>query len=316
MSKNDEYPVAKEWTDAKRGLRKELIAFKYQSVTKASDISKCLVSISEVSGLRDSHDTEYLRGDNNTEYWVTLGDALTPIDYYIEIFLKQMLIGETSRCTITTKSTKSIQFALKMIRIEFGGYFYSKSLPELVHIVQHYKENGVKMFKKYPLFAHEYFSRAAKLLISYLPFNTLQEREMNTEEWTPESLQELLETIYMNLAACLIKEKRYEEALHVLEFTDRNENVPDKAIYRRATAHFHLGQLDEAKSILERINYKESKECNALYQNVVGEWKSANDKYAKMVKKMFAWFAWLTLNENSQFPHFISEFLISIRDLL
>lgn len=287
MSKSVKYPVAKEWTDEKRGLRKELITFKYQSVTKANDVSKCLVAISDVSGLRDDHDTEYLRCENNTEYWVTLGDALTPIDYYIEVFLKQMLIGETSRCTINTKSGQSIQFILKLIRIEFGGYFYSKSLPELVHTVQHYKENGVKMFKKYPLFAHEYFSRAAKLLISCLPFNTLQEREMNIDESSPEFLQELLETIYMNLAACLIKEKRYEEALHVLEFTDRTENIPDKAIYRRATAHFHLHQFDEAKLILERINYKENKECNALYRNVFEKWKSSNDKYAKMVKKMF-----------------------------
>lgn len=269
MPKTLNYPIIKEWTDEKRGLQKELISFKYQSVTKASDVSKCLVVISDVSGLRGNHETEYLRCDNNIEYWVTLGDARTPIDYYIEVFLKQMLIGETSRCTITTKSNQNIQFVLKLIRIEFGGYFYSKSLPDLVHTVQHYKENGVKMFKKYPLFAHEYFSRAAKLLISCLPFDTLKEREMNIEDSSPEYLQELLETISMNLAACLIKERRYEEALHVLDFTDRNEFVPEKAIYRRAIAHSHLGQLDEAKSILEQIDCKESKECNAFYQNVV-----------------------------------------------
>lgn len=287
MSKTVNYPIANEWTDEKRGLRKEVITFKYQSVTKASDASKCLLAISDVSGLRDDHDTEYLRCDNNTEYWIPLGDAQTPIDYYTEIFLKQMLVGETSRCTITTKSKQCIQFVLKIIRIEFGGYFYSKSLPELVHTVQRYKENGVKMFKKYPLFAHEYFGRAAKLLISCQPFDTLKEREMNIDESSPEFLQELLEIIDMNLAACLIKEQRFEEALHVLAFTDRIENVPAKAIYRRATAHYRLGQLDEAKTILERINFKEHNECNALYQNVIEQWKLSNDKYAKMVKKMF-----------------------------
>lgn len=288
MSKNVNDPIAKEWTDEKRGLQKDLITFEYQSMTKASDVSKCLVTISDVSGLRDNHDTEYLRSDSSIEHWVHLGDACTPIDYYIEIFLKQMLIGEISRCTIKTKSEHSIQFVLKIIRIEFGGYFYSKSVTELVHTVQHYKENGVKMFKKYPLFAHEYFSRAAKLLISCLPFDTLNERTMDIEESSPEFLEELLDTIHMNLAACLLKEKRYDEALHVLKFTDRIENVPDKAIYRRAIAHFHLGQLDEAKLILERINYKEHKECNALYQTVVEKWKLSNDKYTQMVRKMFA----------------------------
>lgn len=288
MSKTIKYPVAEEWNDEKRGLRKELITFEYECVTKASDLSKCLVVISDVDGLRDNHDTEYLRCGNNTEYLVTLGDACTPIDYYIEIFLKQMLTGETSRCTINSKSNASIKFVLKMIRIEFGGYFHAKSLADVVQIVQHYKENGVKMFKKYPLFAHEYFGRAAKLLISFLPFNTLKERDMDIGASSPEFLQELLETIDMNLAACLIKEKRYDEALHVLEFTNRTESVPHKAIYRRATAHYHLGQWDEAKSILERINYKENKECNALYENVIAEWKLSNEKYSQMVKKMFA----------------------------
>lgn len=289
MSEDKRNASAKNWQDVKRGLRKEVINFRYESMIKASDLSKCLVVIDDVHGLRPDQQTDYLRVDlNSTEYWVHLGHAITPIDYYIELLLKQMLMGETSRCTIDTKSGQNIQFQLKMIRIESDGHYYAQPLPDLVGIVQRYKENGVKMFKNYPLFAHEYFGRAAKLLISCLPFETLAEREQDVTDASPAFLRELLETIDMNLAACLIKEKRFDDALHVLEFTDREENVPDKAIYRRATAHYHLNQFDEAKTMLERINYTDNRECNALYRNVYEKWKSSNEKYTDMVKKMFS----------------------------
>lgn len=286
-STESKYPFKNEWTNEKKGLRKELISFKYHSVTKANDLSKCCVTISEITGLKDHHDSEYLRGEHENEYWIKLGDALTPIDCYVEILLKQMLIGETSRCFMRTKSSECISFVVKLIRIEFGGYLYSKSSSEIVALAQHYKENGVKMFKKYPLFAHDYFNKAAKCLISCLPFDTLNERMPGPENLKPEKLQELLENIFMNVAACLNKEKRFEESLHVLEFTERTENIPDKAIYRRAQAHFHIGQLDEAKTVLERINYKDNNECNSLYMNIIEKWKVSNQNYTDMVKKMF-----------------------------
>lgn len=288
ITSSSTYPIENEWCDEKKGLRKELISFKYQSITKANDLSKCCSSITEIIGLKDHHDSQYLRDENNKmEYWIKIANALTPIDCYIEIFLKRMLIGETSRCYIKTNSGDCISFVLRLIRIEFGGYMYSKSLSEIIELAQHFRENGVKMFKKYPLHAHEYFNKAAKILISCEPFDTLKEREFGIDA-DPIKLQELLETILMNIAACLIKEKRYDDAIHVTEFAERPDNVSEKAIYRRANAFFLLGNLEEAKRTIERINYKENKECLALHTNIVDKFNQSNQNYRKMIKNMFA----------------------------
>lgn len=283
------YPIEKEWVDESKGQHKELISFKFQSTTKANDLSKCCVAITELNGLKDHHASEYLRDEHrNLDYWITLSNATTPIDCYVEVFLKRMLIGETSRCSIKTKSGDFISFILRLIRVEFGGYLYGKNLTEIITIAQHYKEMGVKMFKDYPLFAHDYFNKAAKLLISCEPFETLAERQKGMTEADPVKLREILETILSNISLCLIKQQRYDEAAHVMEFADRPNNVSDKQIYRRAIALYHLGKLDDAKQTIERINYKDKKECLLLHNNIVEKLKESNQNYRKMVKNMFA----------------------------
>lgn len=281
------YPIEKEWCDEKKGLHKELIAFKFQSVIKPNDLSKCCVAITDLNGLKDHHASKYLRDERrNQDFWITINDALLPIDCYIELFLKRMLIGETSRCSMKTKSGDYISFVIKLTRVEFGGYYYSKSLAEIVTLVQHYKENGVKMYKDYPLFAQDYFNKAAKLLISCEPFETLKERESN--EANPDELRALLEAILSNISQCLIKQERYDEATHVTEFADRSECVPEKAIYRRANALYFLGKLEDAKRTIERINYKDKKECLLLHTNIMEKLKQSDSEYRKMIKNMFA----------------------------
>lgn len=283
------YPIEKLWTDDKKGLKKELVSFRYQSVTKANDLSKCLVSIAEIKNLFDEHDTTYLRDVNGAnEYWISITKALTPIDCYVELFLKRMMMGETSRCSITTKAGIIISFVIHLIRIEFGGYMYSKDLRTVVTLAQRYKENGVKMFKRYPLFAHDYFNKAAKVLISCEPFETLAEREKGMIEADPVKLRELLENILMNISACLIKQERYDEAAHVMEFADRPENVSDKAIYRRANALYYWGKLDDARQTIERINYKDNKECLNLHVNISKKLAQSDQKYRSMIKNMFS----------------------------
>lgn len=278
--------VAK-WEDPSKGLHKQIIDYKFITLTKATELCKCCVSISGIEGLQDHHESAHLANSDKFEYWITLGEALTPIDCYIDIFLKEMLIGETSLCSIKTKSGGCIRFELKVMKIEFGGYLFEQSFQQIVAISQKYKENGVKMFKKYPIFAQQYFNQAAKLLITLLPFDTLQERDLDKNKFNPPELQMMLENLQSNIAACLIKQARYEDALHVLEFTKREENVPEKALYRRAMVHFQFGQFDDAKQIIERTNLKDNKECMALHHDVMVKWKASNQQYSNMVKKMF-----------------------------
>lgn len=48
------------------------------------------------------------------------------------------------------------------------------------------------------------------------------------------------------------------------------------------------GKLDEAKDTIERINYKENKECLQLHINITDKLKQSNQNYRKMIQNMFA----------------------------
>lgn len=282
------YPIQLEWIDENKGLRKDLLSFESPLPLKANDLSKCFLTIHSVNGLEEEHNSKYLRdGNTGTEFSLTMLDAVTPIDCYVELFLKRMVTGERSRCYITTKTGKSIEFTMHLLRVEFGGYMHDLTPNKTLQLAQKYKESGVEMFKKYPLFAHNYFNQAAKLLISYQPYNTLRERFESLDDSQAQQFQKLLETIQSNAAACLIRQQRYDDAVYVLNFTEQGGDVPNKAIYRRANALYLLGKLDEAKETIERINYKDNQECSTLYNNISSKLQKSNEKYRSMVKNMF-----------------------------
>lgn len=281
--------VSPEWTDEKRGLRKILIEFNYTNMDKASELSKCLVEIIDVTNPSD-RESEYLSAGAITDKWIQIGDATTPIDCYIDIFIKQMFVGESSRCFITTKRDDRIEFTIKLKEIQSNEYFYELSPKELYEVASKYKENGVKMYKKYPEFAQNYFNLSAKLLISLKPLkdtseNDLAQRDIN-QKVDLKLIQSLHDGVYLNIAACLIKQNRYEDVLYVLkDLTDRSNN--EKGIYRRALAHLNLKQYDEAKQQIERLNFKENHEFHNLHNRIVSEMRDYNEKYVNMVKKMF-----------------------------
>lgn len=282
--------VSPEWNDEKRGLCKVLMEFNYTNMDKASELSECLVEIRDVTNLVD-RDSEYL--SEAKPKWIRMGDAETPIDCYIEIFIKEMFVGERSRCCITTKTDDRIEFTMKLKEVKSNGYFYELSPKELYDVASQYKEKGVKMYKKYPEFAQNYFNLSAKLLISFKPFDTFDVRKENgslkrdiNQTIDQKSIQTLHDGLCLNIAACLIKQNRHEDVLHVLkDLTERSDN--EKGIYRRAVAHLHLKQYDEAKQQIERLDVKENQEFHALHSRIVSEMKEYNERYANMVKKMF-----------------------------
>lgn len=272
--------IPKEWNNEKKGLRKELINFIFISIRKPSEFSKCLITVSDI--ICCDYETDYLKnvGDLN----IVMGSALTPVDIYLELFLMEMLTSEKSRCFIKTKTGNEISFTLKLNEIIFGGYFYEISANEMFKKAQTYKENGVKMFKKYPIFAQDYFNKSAKCLLAFLPFKDLNPEIENVD---PNEFENFLEIIYMNISACLLKECRFEDILSLLKFTDREFNVPEKALYRKALAYFNLKKYEESKTTLERINYLENKEFLILWNKNVIQIKIENDKYANICRKMF-----------------------------
>jgi tetratricopeptide (TPR) repeat protein len=282
----DEHLVDKVWADEARGLRKELVSFKFVSVVKASELSKCLVEVIEVNNSDpEKYKSNYLEVEK--ELWVEIGGAVTAIDCYVEEFLRQMFTNETSKCSIATKSSGVIEFTVKLKRIEFGGYYCEQSAVKMFELAKSYKENGVKMFKEYPLFAHNYFNLAAKCLLSFNPFDDLEDL-LADSSLTKTDFVELLQNVYLNIAACLVKQQRFEDILHVLSYSKTQDNPSEKAVYRLALAYFHLKQFDNAKATIERISYKNSKDLVQLMAKILENRKVDNEKYSSMVKKMFA----------------------------
>lgn len=280
--------IDKVWQDDTKGLRKEVISFRYFTVVKASELSRCLVDILEIQNLNtEKHKTNYLLEENiGQEFWVPIGHAVTPIDCYVEEFLKQMFTNETSKCSITTKSSGNIEFTMRVKRVEFGGYYCEQNAVKMFELAKLYKDNGVQMFKDYPLFAHNYFNLAAKCLLSFNPFDDIADL-LTDCDLTRKDFDDLLQNIYLNIAACLIKQERYDDILHVLNYSLVQEDPSEKAIYRLAVAYFHLKQFENAKNTIERINYKNNKDLVQLLAKVVEFWKVDHNKYSNMVKKMF-----------------------------
>lgn len=285
----NQHLVDKVWQDEAKGLRKEVINFQFSSIVRANELSKCLIDILNIDNLNtEKHKTNYLLEENiGKEFWVEMGHALTPIDCYIEEFLKEMFMNETSKCSIKTKSSENIEFTLRLKRVEFGGYFYEQPAGKMFELAKLYKENGVKMFKNYPLFAHKYFSMAAKCLLSFKPFDDIQD-VLKDCELGQKDFDELLQNIYLNIAACLIKQQRYDEIPHVLSYTIEQEHPSEKAVYRLASAYLHLKQFKSAKDVIERIDYRNNKELVQLLAKVQESLKVDNCNYSNMVKKMFA----------------------------
>jgi FK506-binding protein-like len=274
------------WIDEAKGLKKEVINFDFISTIKATELSKCMVRVAEVSNEKQRK-SNYLQ---HSEVSIEMGSALTPIDCYIEQFLLQMHLNEESRCVIRTRTGEEISFVLKLINVEFGGYYHEMSAERMYHLGQKYKENGVKMFKQHPEFAQQYFSKAAKCLLSYSALREVKDQSEEDTQLTNNTLEEmavLLDTVYLNLSACLIKQNRFEEVIYLLNFVDKQVHPSEKAIYRKALAHYHLKEFEEAKLTLEKSNYASNKELSSLWTKLHATWKIEENKYSEMVKKMF-----------------------------
>jgi tetratricopeptide (TPR) repeat protein len=198
-----------------------------------------------------------------------------------------MFTNETSKCSIAAKSSGVIEFTMKLKRIEFGGYYCEQSAVNMFELAKSYKEKGVKMFKEYPLFAHNYFNLAAKCLLSFNPFDDLEDL-LADSSLSKTDFVELLQNVYLNIAACLVKQQRFEDVLHVLSYSKTQDNPSEKAIYRLALAYFHLKQFDNAKATIERISYKNNKDLVQLMAKILENRKVDNENYSCMVKKMFA----------------------------
>lgn len=278
--------IGEEWNDVGRGLHKKVLSLQFQNLEKPLANSTVVFHINkpcENLGVRSS---KYLERNEIQEHTMEMGTALTPIDCYLELLLQQFLPGETSACSIETKSGERLNFELKLERITSNTQVVKLSAIEIYKLALRYKENGVFMFKMYPKFAFDYFSRSAKLLISFKPFDMLDKNENGIDGC---DLETLFVQIQTNLAACLLQEKRYEHVIHHTDFVETLNNPSEKSIYRRAMAFYYLKEFEKAQQTIERVpNYEEKREFAKLRESIAASWKNSNANYKQVVQRMFS----------------------------
>ncbi|XP_023169678.1 peptidyl-prolyl cis-trans isomerase D [Drosophila hydei] len=277
--------IGKEWNDTARGLQKKVLSLEFQRVEKPLLISTVEFTVKKPCLNLGTRPSKYL-ASNETQHTLEMGTADSPIDCYIEILLQQFVLGETSACSIITKTGERLQFELKLDRIVSNIQIDKLSAGEIYNLSLKYKEKGVTMYKAHPRFACDYFSRAAKLLITYKPFDKLDEEKNGIDN---HALELLFVQIQTNLAACMLLEKRYEHVIYHTQFVETQEQPSEKSIYRRALAYYYLKEFEKAQKLIERVpQYEEKREFSKLRDNIATSWKSSNANYKQLVQRMFS----------------------------
>lgn len=278
------------WTDERLGLSKELLDFDFVAMERPSELDVCEVTFSDRVNC-DGRESAFLptlgAAEDGSEAsngaLVAIRGARTPLDCLLAVVLQEMMPGERSRVRIVTRAAVTIQLtvALSAIRPQAKRYLFQLSPGEMADWAAEQKDAGVALFKREAVsFAHAAFARAAKGLISLKPFEKLTDVE-------PQRVRQLFGMVCQNLAACLLKQRRYEDALYVLLDVTDAPDAAERAIYRRAVAHFHLRQLDEARAQIERLNYAQNREQRTLHEDIVREQSEYRSEYSNMVRKMF-----------------------------
>lgn len=281
-----EWYVGSEWQIESKGLHKKVLELEFTKVEKPHSVSKVVITVERVENL-NGRETQWLNeGTFNTDQTIELGCALTPVDYYLEIFIQQMLPGEKAECTIKSKNRREeVKIILSLKEIKESKPIQTLTLTEMYKMAIKYKENGVKIFKTYPIFAHEYFVRAAKCLISFKKFESLTQKRDGV---AGKDMQDLFIQLQTNLAACLLNEKRYDDVIYQTNFVETMNNPSEKSVYRRALAYYYKNEFELAQKTIERVeNFREKKDFASLYQKIKDGWKNSNIEYKGMVQKMF-----------------------------
>lgn len=276
--------VGTEWSLPSKGLRKQVLSLDFHKLRKPHMCSKVLINM-ESCEHRNGRPSVYLN-TLQKDIEMEMGTALTPLDCYLETLVQQMIEGEKALCSIQTKKdATNIEIILTLKSILHSKETHLLTVQEMYDLALRYKENGVKMFKSYPLFAHDYFVRAAKCLISYKKFDGLTKA---VDGVAGVQMQELFQQIQTNLAASLLAEQRYEDVIYQTNFVKSVQKPSDKSVYRRAMAYFYLKEFELAQNTIDMVpEYRIKKEFINLQQRIHQGWQVSNHCYKNMIQKMF-----------------------------
>lgn len=264
-------------------LAKKITKHGNSKVVEINETSTCKFLINFLV-MPESYESKYMTDKKDEPQQMSIGNAMNLIDWAIEKFLLTMTVNEKCYCII--EGEMKVRFELSLLETTPGLYYFELPLLELWRLVQTYKENGLKCYNTYPWLAHEYFSVAAKCLLTHLPHLNSEEKTI-TDSISVDEVTKTFETLSSNIAACLLKEQRYKDVIEILAFVNDQTNPNEKYTFRLATAYINTKKFEQAKHLLEKFNYGDSKSLSNLYEHLISSMKSENEKYAAMVKKMF-----------------------------
>lgn len=272
------------WLDKERGLSKINIQYPVNGPhIKPTEFSTVVFEIEAIKNETDAESKILADGPGPRTH--IMGTADTPLDCYVEAFLLEMLRGEQSACKIQSEDNDlTIEFTINLIQFDNARQVHRIPLNVAFDVLKKYKEIGVTMFKFNPKFAHHYFSKAYKIISS---FATEGYEEIGSLE-----VFALKHTIQNNIAACLIIEKRYEEAISMLDFVDdpgndKNDLLFQKAVFRKAQALYNLKKYEDVVQCLNGVDYKTNSSMKVLYTATQEQLKREKEQFTDMAKKMF-----------------------------
>lgn len=276
--------VPRVWRDHELGLVKVNLGLEFVSMAKATLTSTVTFELEQVD-IEEGLESCLLRGPPGVREY-KIGTAETPIDCYVEVVLSRMLIGEYSRCHMERRTSKKmISFTIRVKGIKSRRHVHQLTTKELFTLATDYKERGVRMFKKWPIFAHIYFGRAFKLLNSYPDYKCMYDCSLEEDGIDGKEVMTLVHNVRHNLAACLMLEKNYGEVICLLDHPD--DVRAEKAMYRKAQALYHVKRYEDALECFQELDWEQNPAMVKLNAMIRQEMVKESQEYTKMVRKMF-----------------------------
>lgn len=309
-----------QWSDERLGASKRLLDFEWlpsASMDRPTELDECVVEVSEWNAACAACASEFLRelqsgiegggdaGNEATTIRVALRRASTGFDCVLAAVLRHMWPGERSRVRIERRQQsvadehRHPELTIRLVRIcpAEQRHWHQLQPAAVAALAAEQRALGVALYRQQETgWAHWTFARAARAMCACKPFDKIAGDAARAAEW-----QRLFESVCVNLAACLVRARRWEDVLYVLrEVTERDVTAATgdgggggcdaelvRAIYRRAVAHFNLRQLDEARAQIERLEWQTNGEQRELRERIVDEQAVYQAEYSTMVKKMF-----------------------------
>ncbi|XP_044728986.1 70 kDa peptidyl-prolyl isomerase [Chrysoperla carnea] len=249
----------------------------------------CTIVLSDIEINGSNYDTEYIRQEKNgIEQNCIMGEFDTKLDRKFEKLLETMLENEFSDVKIQLNET-IITFKIKLLKLEFNGYFFDFPADKKYALATKHKERGVELFQQNRYIDAFYrFSKACRLLITcILEIDDVESTEIDGVKLI--DIENLKLILYGNLASCQLKQNNYEEVIPLCSKILVQDSEHVKSLYKRGLAYTAVRDFEKAENDLVKFLQYEpnNKFVHEKLNYVRHELVLSRERYAEMCKRMF-----------------------------